>query len=61
MSLMEVRGSWRLDSSFDLMCFILQELCYDYGYALDSVVQADGTIRKMPCHCGAAECRKRMF
>ncbi|RWR96263.1 histone-lysine N-methyltransferase, H3 lysine-9 specific SUVH4 isoform X2 [Cinnamomum micranthum f. kanehirae] len=38
----------------------LQELTYDYGYALDSVTGPDGTIKKMPCYCGAAGCRKRL-
>ncbi|KAL2544411.1 Histone-lysine N-methyltransferase [Forsythia ovata] len=39
----------------------LKELTYDYGYALDSVMGPDGKIRQMPCYCGAAECRKRLF
>ncbi|XP_073117002.1 histone-lysine N-methyltransferase, H3 lysine-9 specific SUVH4 isoform X1 [Elaeis guineensis] len=39
----------------------LQELTYDYGYALDSVVGSDGKIIKMPCYCGAADCRKRLY
>uniref|UniRef100_A0A1D1Z4D9 Histone-lysine N-methyltransferase, H3 lysine-9 specific SUVH4 n=1 Tax=Anthurium amnicola TaxID=1678845 RepID=A0A1D1Z4D9_9ARAE len=39
----------------------LQELTYDYGYALDSVVGPDGKIKQMPCHCGAAVCRGRLF
>ncbi|WOL03754.1 histone-lysine N-methyltransferase, H3 lysine-9 specific SUVH4 [Canna indica] len=39
----------------------LQELTYDYGYALDSVVGADGKIIKMPCHCGAMECKKWLY
>ncbi|OVA09678.1 SET domain [Macleaya cordata] len=39
----------------------LQELTYDYGYALDSVMGQDGTIKKMPCYCGAADCRKRLY
>ncbi|XP_015893914.3 histone-lysine N-methyltransferase, H3 lysine-9 specific SUVH4 isoform X1 [Ziziphus jujuba] len=39
----------------------LQELTYDYGYALDSVLSPDGKVRKMPCYCGAADCRKRLF
>uniref|UniRef100_A0A7I4F1F0 Uncharacterized protein n=1 Tax=Physcomitrium patens TaxID=3218 RepID=A0A7I4F1F0_PHYPA len=38
----------------------LEELCYDYGYAMDSVVR-DGTVVEMACHCGAASCRKRMY
>ncbi|XP_020218226.1 histone-lysine N-methyltransferase, H3 lysine-9 specific SUVH4 [Cajanus cajan] len=39
----------------------LQELTYDYGYALDSVLDSDGNIKQMPCYCGAPECRKRLF
>ncbi|KAL3526246.1 hypothetical protein ACH5RR_010902 [Cinchona calisaya] len=39
----------------------LKELTYDYGYALDSVVGPDGNIKQMPCYCGAADCRKRLF
>ncbi|GKV44380.1 hypothetical protein SLEP1_g51572 [Rubroshorea leprosula] len=39
----------------------LQELTYDYGYALDSVHGPDGKVKQMPCYCGATECRKRLF
>ncbi|XVF13830.1 hypothetical protein REPUB_Repub09cG0002100 [Reevesia pubescens] len=39
----------------------LQELTYDYGYALDSVYGSDGKIKRMPCYCGAEDCRKRLF
>ncbi|KAG6480135.1 hypothetical protein ZIOFF_063613 [Zingiber officinale] len=39
----------------------LEELTYDYGYALDSVVGADGKVVKMPCHCGAVDCRKWLY
>ncbi|KAL5727072.1 [histone H3]-lysine(4) N-trimethyltransferase [Ranunculus cassubicifolius] len=39
----------------------LQELTYDYGYALDSVIDPDGKIKVMPCHCGATDCRKRLY
>uniref|UniRef100_A0A7N0UPE8 Uncharacterized protein n=1 Tax=Kalanchoe fedtschenkoi TaxID=63787 RepID=A0A7N0UPE8_KALFE len=39
----------------------LQELTYDYGYALDSVVGADGKPKVLQCYCGAAGCRKRLF
>ncbi|XP_015570960.2 histone-lysine N-methyltransferase, H3 lysine-9 specific SUVH4 isoform X1 [Ricinus communis] len=39
----------------------LQELTYDYGYALDSVSGPDGKIIQMACYCGAAGCRKRLF
>ncbi|KAJ4813760.1 hypothetical protein LUZ62_026326 [Rhynchospora pubera] len=38
----------------------LQELTYDYGYAMDSVVGPDGKVIELACHCGAAECRKRL-
>jgi hypothetical protein len=44
------------------MCLMwLQELCYDYGYALNSVVAADGTVKEVACHCGSLICRKRMY
>ncbi|XP_045793097.1 histone-lysine N-methyltransferase, H3 lysine-9 specific SUVH4-like [Trifolium pratense] len=39
----------------------LQELTYDYGYALDSVLDSDGKVKQMACYCGASGCRKRMF
>nr|DAD30408.1 TPA_asm: hypothetical protein HUJ06_009259 [Nelumbo nucifera] len=39
----------------------LQELTYDYGYVLDSVMGANGEIKKMPCYCGAVDCRKRLY
>ncbi|XP_074275161.1 histone-lysine N-methyltransferase, H3 lysine-9 specific SUVH4-like isoform X2 [Silene latifolia] len=39
----------------------LQELTYDYGYALDSVIGQDGKIKQMTCYCGAPGCRKRLF
>ncbi|CAI8613494.1 unnamed protein product [Vicia faba] len=39
----------------------LQELTYDYGYALDSVLDSDGKIKQMACYCGASGCRKRLF
>lgn len=39
----------------------LQELTYDYGYALDSVHGPDGKVKKMACYCGAEGCRKRLF
>ena len=39
----------------------LQELTYDYGYELDSVLDSDGKIKQMPCYCGASYCRKRLF
>ncbi|PNX93728.1 histone-lysine N-methyltransferase H3 lysine-9 specific SUVH4-like protein [Trifolium pratense] len=34
-----------------------QELTYDYGYRLDSVVGPDGNIKQMQCHCGSEECQ----
>ena len=37
------------------------ELCYDYGYRLDSVLDADGNIRKKECFCKAPTCRGRMY
>ncbi|XP_077250462.1 histone-lysine N-methyltransferase, H3 lysine-9 specific SUVH4-like isoform X2 [Tasmannia lanceolata] len=39
----------------------LQELAYDYGYALDSVMGPDGNVKKMVCYCGAVDCRKRLY
>ncbi|RWW10890.1 hypothetical protein BHE74_00041643, partial [Ensete ventricosum] len=43
------------------LIFVLQELTYDYGYALDSVVGPDGSVVKLPCHCGAVDCRKWLY
>ncbi|KAL2903718.1 Histone-lysine N-methyltransferase H3 lysine-9 specific SUVH4 [Bienertia sinuspersici] len=39
----------------------MQELTYDYGYALDSVIGPDGKIKVLPCFCGTADCRKRLY
>ncbi|XP_030484065.2 histone-lysine N-methyltransferase, H3 lysine-9 specific SUVH4 isoform X2 [Cannabis sativa] len=39
----------------------LQELTYDYGYALDSVLGPDGKVKQVPCYCGAADCKKRLY
>ncbi|KAJ4729557.1 histone-lysine N-methyltransferase, H3 lysine-9 specific SUVH4 [Melia azedarach] len=39
----------------------LQELTYDYGYALDSVHGPDGKVKQMACYCGAEDCRGRLF
>ncbi|KAG0554700.1 hypothetical protein M758_12G115400 [Ceratodon purpureus] len=39
----------------------LQELTYDYGYALDSVFDENGVPKQKPCHCDARNCRKRMY
>uniref|UniRef100_A0ACD5XJT7 Uncharacterized protein n=1 Tax=Avena sativa TaxID=4498 RepID=A0ACD5XJT7_AVESA len=39
----------------------LQELCYDYGYVLNSVVSPAGDIIELPCYCGAPDCRKRLY
>ncbi|CAN0870201.1 Histone-lysine N-methyltransferase, H3 lysine-9 specific SUVH4 [Linum grandiflorum] len=39
----------------------LQELTYDYGYALDSVTGPDGKIKRVPCYCGGSDCRKRLY
>ncbi|KAI4331075.1 hypothetical protein MLD38_029298 [Melastoma candidum] len=38
-----------------------QELSYDYGYALDSVLGPGGKIKQSPCYCGAPTCLKRLF
>lgn len=38
-----------------------QELTYDYGYVLDSVSGPDGKVKQLPCYCGAADCRKRLY
>ncbi|XP_027357403.1 histone-lysine N-methyltransferase, H3 lysine-9 specific SUVH4-like [Abrus precatorius] len=38
-----------------------EELTYDYGYKLNSVTDRDGNIKQMPCYCGTAECRKRLY
>ena len=42
-------------------CVLLQELCYDYGYVLNSVVSAAGDVIKLPCYCGVPDCRKRLY
>lgn len=39
----------------------MQELTYDYGYALDSVVGPDGKLKQSPCYCGTDECRGRLY
>uniref|UniRef100_A0ACD5TAH4 Uncharacterized protein n=1 Tax=Avena sativa TaxID=4498 RepID=A0ACD5TAH4_AVESA len=39
----------------------LQELSYDYGYCLDSIIGADGNAVKLACHCGASNCRKWLY
>jgi len=39
----------------------LQELKYDDGYSLDSVVDLEGRIKKMACYYGAVECRTRLY
>ncbi|KAF9616431.1 hypothetical protein IFM89_029685 [Coptis chinensis] len=38
----------------------LQELTYDYGFVLDSVTDAAGKVKVMPCYCGAPGCCKRL-
>ena len=38
-----------------------QELTYDYGYTLDSVVGPDGKLKQSPCYCGTDECRRRLY
>ena len=37
------------------------ELCYDYGYRIDSVVGADGKVVEKKCFCGTPSCRGRMY
>ncbi|KAK6928600.1 SET domain [Dillenia turbinata] len=39
----------------------LQELCYDYGYVLNSVLDPNGNVRRLACYCGAEGCRKRLY
>ncbi|XP_050372327.1 histone-lysine N-methyltransferase, H3 lysine-9 specific SUVH4-like [Argentina anserina] len=39
----------------------MQELTYDYGYELGSVVGADGRVKELACYCGTADCRKRLY
>ncbi|XP_026441466.1 histone-lysine N-methyltransferase, H3 lysine-9 specific SUVH4-like [Papaver somniferum] len=39
----------------------LQELACDYGYPIGSVLDADGNVKEMACHCGASICRGRLF
>ncbi|XP_004298233.1 PREDICTED: histone-lysine N-methyltransferase, H3 lysine-9 specific SUVH4-like [Fragaria vesca subsp. vesca] len=39
----------------------MQELTYDYGYELGSVVDTDGIVKELPCCCGTADCRKRLY
>ncbi|XP_039040087.1 histone-lysine N-methyltransferase, H3 lysine-9 specific SUVH4-like [Hibiscus syriacus] len=39
----------------------MQELTYDYNYAIDSVVGPDGKTKQLPCFCGTDECRKRLY
>ncbi|XP_021722991.1 histone-lysine N-methyltransferase, H3 lysine-9 specific SUVH4-like [Chenopodium quinoa] len=39
----------------------MQELTYDYGYALDSVIGSDGKVKVLPCFCGTGDCRKRLY
>ncbi|TYJ43671.1 hypothetical protein E1A91_A03G168600v1 [Gossypium mustelinum] len=39
----------------------MQELTYDYNYAIDSVIGPDGKTKQLPCFCGTSECRKRLY
>ncbi|GMI74859.1 hypothetical protein HRI_001155200 [Hibiscus trionum] len=39
----------------------MQELTYDYNYAIDSVVGPDGKTKQLPCFCGTDGCRKRLY
>ncbi|KAJ1262694.1 hypothetical protein BS78_09G129300 [Paspalum vaginatum] len=64
----EVEGLLENNYIFDIDCLQTikgldgrEELSYDYGYHLDSVTGEDGNIVKLACHCGAADCRKRLY
>ncbi|XP_068650305.1 histone-lysine N-methyltransferase, H3 lysine-9 specific SUVH6-like isoform X2 [Aristolochia californica] len=39
----------------------LQELTYHYNYKIDEVRDANGHIKKKPCHCGSHECTGRLY
>ncbi|XP_020216310.1 histone-lysine N-methyltransferase, H3 lysine-9 specific SUVH6 [Cajanus cajan] len=39
----------------------LQELTYDYNYAIDQVRDSDGNVKKKYCYCGSVECTGRMY
>jgi SET domain-containing protein len=45
----------------DIIKCYKQELTYDYGYELDSVIGPEGKIKELPCYCGTADCRKRLY
>nr|GEW46879.1 histone-lysine N-methyltransferase, H3 lysine-9 specific SUVH4-like isoform X3 [Tanacetum cinerariifolium] len=38
-----------------------QELTYDYGYALDSVVDENGVVKTLTCQCGTSKCCGRLY
>ncbi|CAN1827017.1 Histone-lysine N-methyltransferase, H3 lysine-9 specific SUVH4 [Linum perenne] len=55
----KVKKALRLRSqnlTVDLSSALMQELTYDYGYILDSVMGLDGNIKRVPCYCGGANC-----
>lgn len=39
----------------------LQELTYDYNYAIGQVLDSDGNVRRKTCSCGSSECTGRMY
>ncbi|MCL7023836.1 hypothetical protein MKW94_021637 [Papaver nudicaule] len=39
----------------------LQELTYDYNYAVDTVHDSAGNIKIKECYCGSSECTGRMY
>ncbi|PWA94589.1 histone H3-K9 methyltransferase [Artemisia annua] len=39
----------------------LQELTYDYNYAVNTVHDADGNIKIKNCYCGSSECTGRLY
>nr|GEX16385.1 histone-lysine N-methyltransferase, H3 lysine-9 specific SUVH4-like [Tanacetum cinerariifolium] len=56
------------DGNFDLFGLPLtreiclnQELTYDYGYALDSVVDENGVVKTLTCQCGTSKCCGRLY
>ncbi|PWA82982.1 SU(VAR)3-9-4-like protein (chloroplast) [Artemisia annua] len=38
-----------------------QELTYDYGYALNSVVDENDIVKTLTCRCGTSKCRGRLY
>ncbi|XP_047337872.1 uncharacterized protein LOC124941575 [Impatiens glandulifera] len=39
----------------------LKELTYHYNYAVDSVYDSSGNLKKKNCYCGSVECTGRMY